>query len=114
MKTIFKGMTILSLLLFMGCGVGTYTVSSGQATIANLCVVDDASYEISVLIDDNVYQTKTVKNNVIKKRRDIKQVSTASLKINPGTHKVVILKDGSEIYNGVIFVSVGENRLIEL
>lgn len=114
MKRILLIMLAISTIIFNSCGVGTYSVSSGNEDKAAIYFTSEQKYDIKVEIDGIEYPTTTIKQRSYKAKRKIKAISNNQIYINPGRHKVVISKDGIEIYNHEIFVSSTEIKRIEL
>ena len=106
---------IISLFLFCGCGVGTYSLSSGKADVAELSFIDATEYAIVVDIDEtNKYEISTIKEKAYKSGRDIKNTALNTLKLTPGKHLVKVSVAGKSVYSKQIFVSAGEHKIIEL
>lgn len=106
--------TICGALLITGCGVGSYSVSSGKADEAAISFVDASKHAIEVTIDDNTYNLKTVKEKAWKADRKIKQTARNTIRIDPGQHKVTVKTEGKEVYTKNIFVSASEHKVVEL
>jgi len=100
--------------IFSSCGVGNYTVTSGVEDKANVCFVADHSYDITVTIDGQSYDTKTVKDKEYKSRRNLKKTVQYSLPVTTGTHTISVVDDGKTVYSKKIVVSTGENKIIRL
>ena len=98
--------------LFIGCGV--YSVSSGYADKAAICFVSTNTYDISVNVDNDSYDVTTIKQKSYKRNRDIKKTANNHIALEPGRHKVIVIKDNKEIYNGEVFVSATETKIVEL
>ncbi|MCF0205978.1 MAG: hypothetical protein HUK15_00995 [Bacteroidales bacterium] len=113
-KSLLISILAVLCLMFGGCGVGTYTVASGYADKAKVFVSTNASYDITVQIDGQEYATRTVKNIDWRSERKIKKVAKFAVPTTPGTHNVVVKREGVEIYKSKIFVSATETKLIEL
>lgn len=101
-------------LLLTGCGVGSYSISSGKADEAAISFVDTSKHNIEVTIDDNTYNVQTVKEKAWKTDRKIKPTAQNTLRIAPGQHKVTVKADGKEVYTKNIFVSASEHKVVEL
>ena len=99
---------------FSSCGVGNYSVTSGKEDEARIFVQASEEYPISLQIDDKVFDTKTVKKIDFKSKKDLGAMVNYGINTTPGTHKVVIKKDGVEVYNYTVFISTGEYKLIKL
>lgn len=102
------------LLCLNSCG-GVYSISSGKADVAEISFVDDNSYRISVVLDDDAYQVNTVKEKVYRRDKKIKKTAENTILVKPGKHKVVV-KDvnGVKIYEYNIFISANEHKVIRL
>jgi len=105
---------VCAALLLTGCGVGSYSVSSGKADEAAISFVDAGKHAIEVTIDDNTYNVETVKEKAWKTDRRIKQTAQNTIRITPGQHKVTVKSDGKEVYTKSIFVSASEHKVVEL
>ena len=101
-------------LVLSGCGVGNYSISSGVDDKASICFVDDQSYDIQVTIDDQNFNTKTVKDKEYKSRRNLKKTVQYSLPLTVGTHTVSVNNGGNTVYSKIIVVSTGETKIIRL
>lgn len=101
-------------LFLTGCGVGSYSLSSGRADEATVSFTDTENYNIVVSVDDDTYNVQTVKTKSYKADRKIKQTSENTIRIATGQHRISVKADGKEIYAKNIFVSAGEHRIIEL
>ena len=96
------------------CGVGNYSVVSGNADKASVCFVSTEKFDITVDIDGTTYEVKTIKDKQYKSRRNIKKTAQQEITLTPGRHKVIVKRDGAEIYNHEIFISNSEVKVIEL
>lgn len=96
------------------CGVGNYSVVSGNADEASVCFVATEKFDITVNIDGNTYNIETIKDKQYKTRRNIKKTAQQEITLTPGCHKISVTRDGIEIYNHEIFVSNTEVKVIEL
>ena len=106
---------VISLLLLSGCGVGTYSLSSGKADVAKLSFVDKDSYVVDVKVDNaNHYEISTVKQKAYKTNRNIKETSQNVVKLTPGKHLIEVSVAGKSVYTQQIFISAGEHRVVEL
>ena len=101
-------------LALAGCNVGVHSVASGSADEASVCFVATEAYNISVDIDGNHYDLKTVKQKSYKAHRNIKARANEQIYITPGRHLVKVFREGQEIYSKEIFVSATETKVIEL
>ena len=105
---------LLLSLMFTGCGVGAYSVSSGRSDNAKITFVDDSSYGIIVKIDNVEYPTNTVKVKNYKPGMNIKETTQNAIGTSVGKHKVEVLSQGKTIYSHQIFISTNEHKIIEL
>ncbi len=112
MKKIF----ILSLLtiLLAGCGVGSYTVSSGTPDSGFICVVDDDAHDVVVKVDGKDYNVRTVKTKAYKSGRDIKNTALNSVAVPSGQHEVEVIEKGRSVMVKKVLVSAGETKILEL
>lgn len=112
-----KRLVLLALVssLFAGCGVGVYSVSSGEADVAALSFAAPAKKIIIVDVDDRQYQIETVKTKAYKADRKIKKTALNSIRLQVGQH-VVSVKDkaGNLLFEKKILLSASEHRIIEL
>jgi hypothetical protein len=74
----------------------------------------DKKQEIVVTIDNQQYDVETVKLKDYRKDRSLKRTVKNTIETTPGQHDVKVTLDGSVIYTQKIFVSAGENKVIEL
>jgi hypothetical protein len=110
-----KILIIALLSVFMAsCGVGSYSITTGLADKSEISFVADKKLDITVTIDGQQYEVKTVKLKDYRKDRSIKKTAENTIVLNPGTYYVAVSLDGNEIYTQKIFVSAGENKVIEL
>lgn len=101
-------------LLLIGCGVGSYSVSSGKADEGMISFVSVSSVPISVTIDDETYDAYTVKSKAWRKDRNIKQTARNTIYLTPGQHSIVVTMDGKEVCSKKVFISAQEHKVIEL
>ena len=112
-----KRLVLLALvsLLFVGCGVGVYSVSSGKADVAMLSFAAPAKKAIVVEVDGKQYQIETVKTKAYKADRKIKKTARNTLRLQTGQHGVSVMdKDGNLLFEKKIILSASEHRIIEL
>lgn len=117
MTKIMKRISLITLLCILlgSCGVGSYSITTGEPDQANLSFVADKKYDVVVTIDnDKQYELETVKLKAYRNDRSIKRTVENTIILSPGTHEVEVEKDGVVISAQKIFVSTGENRVIEL
>lgn len=109
---------LLAAVLFVtGCGVGTYSVSTGKADTGFLSftTVEKKSYPILVTVDGKNYEINAVKQKAYRTSdRNIKETSLNTISIVPGTHTVKVFRNGEEIYSKTLFVSAQEHKLVDL
>lgn len=96
------------------CGVGTYSVTSGNADEAAVCFIASEKFDITVNIDGNTYERQTIKEKQYKDRRNIKKTVQEEITLSPGRHKISVTRNGEVIYNHEIFISNTEVKVIEL
>lgn len=113
-KFLFSMACLFVMALFSGCGVGSYSVSSGIEDVAYICLEASEKYPVVVTIDGTSYDTYTVKQIAHKTRRDIKKTAKYSIKTTPGTHDVKVTKNGREVYSKKVIISTTETKIIEL
>lgn len=114
MKKFFVSIFCLISILLAGCGVGNYSVSSGNADEAYLTFVSGSSYNITVKVDNQTYHCKTVKEIPHKTRRNIKKTAKNTITLKPGTHTVKVMAEGTEKFSQKVFVSATETKIIKL
>ena len=112
MKKLF--VIAVSVVLFAGCGVGTYSVQSGVENAAFISFTDDVKQGIVVTVDNDTYNLETVRQKAYKSDRNIKQTARNTIKLTPGQHNVSVTFDGKEIYSHKVYLSTGETKIIEL
>lgn len=101
--------------LLAGCGVGSYSISSGKSDEAAISFTAPTEMDIVVLIDDNAQTVKTVKTKAYRTERNIKKTAQNTIKVKPGPHQVVVKTvDGKEIYNQKVMLGATEHRVVEL
>ena len=92
-RMILSFAVILTALLFLsGCGVGVHSVASGKEDVASL-----------VFTDNGYKPGMNIKNTVLN-----------TIKIEPGQHSVIVKSGDNELFRKRIFVSTGENKVINL
>lgn len=106
--------TISSLLLLTGCGVGSYTVSSGRADEGAISFTSDKSDRLTVTIDGTTYKVNSVKEKAYKSDRSIKQTARNSIRVKPGTHEVTVVAGGMQIYSQKLYISASEHKIVGL
>ena len=105
------GITLLSL---NSCG-GVYSIASGKADVAEISFVDEDVYGISVIVDDNSYQLKTVKDKAYRRDRKIRKTVENTISLAPGQHQIIVTnEEGIRIYEYKIFISANEHKIIKL
>ena len=101
-------------MLFVGCGVGTYSVQYGVEDVSFISFTDDVKQDITVTVDDRIYILKTVKQKAYKSGRNIKQTALNTIRTTPGQHEVKVMLGGKEVYAQKLFLSTGEHKILEL
>ena len=110
-----KILLIALLSVFMAsCGVGSYSITTGLADKSEISFVADKKLDITVTIDGQQYEVKTVKLKDYRKDRSIKRTVENTIGVTPGTHEVKVTLNGKEVYTHKVFVSTGESKVIEL
>ncbi len=112
MKRILLAMA--AVLCLAGCGVGSYTISSGRADEGYLTFISDKAYNIKVIVDETEYSTSSVKNKAYRKDRKIKQTVKNTVRVSPGAHEVQVIKGGKVIFSKKLFISATEHKIIDL
>ena len=101
-------------MLLTGCGVGNYSVQSGVEDASFISFTDDAKQDIIVTVDDQTYVLKTVKQKAYKSGRNIKQTALNTIKTGTGQHEIKVVMNGTEVFSKKLFLSTGEQKIIEL
>ncbi|MCQ2181036.1 MAG: hypothetical protein MJY50_03135 [Bacteroidales bacterium] len=102
-------------LLLAGCGVGSYSISSGKPDDAAISFTAANETAIIVLIDGKAQRTNTVKTKAYRTERNIKKTAKNTISLKPGQHQIVVQTiGGEEIYNQKILLGSSEHRVIEL
>ena len=104
----------ISTLMLAGCGVGSYSFSSGKADEGMMSFVSESKTPIAVTIDNDTYSVYTVKTKAWHKDRNIKKTARNTISTNPGQHDVVVTINGKEVLNKKVFISTQEHKVIEL
>lgn len=112
MKRIF--FILASILLAAGCGVGSYTISSGLEDSGAVVFTASKAYPIEVSVDGAAYSVSTVKYKAYKNDRRIRRTSENMIKVGTGQHKIEVREAGNIVYSRVVFISAGENKVIGL
>ncbi len=105
---------ISSLLLLTGCGVGSYTVSSGRADEGAISFTSDKSSKLTVTIDGTTYKVCSVKEKAYKSDRNIKETARNTIRVTPGTHEVSVEAGGRQIYSQKLYISASEHKVVGL
>lgn len=112
MKKIFA--IAILMLTMVGCGVGTYSNTSGRSEKASVAFVADTEYAITVDIDGTSYNVNTVALKAYRKDKRIKETAKNTIKLAPGKHDIKVTANGQEVKKDVIFLSNNESKVIEL
>lgn len=107
-------LAIFGALLLTGCGVGTYSLSSGKPDDAAISFTSTTKQPIVVVIDGTEYNVETVKTKGYRTDRDIKKTALNTIKVQPGQHDVKVLVAGDEVYNKKLLISTAEHRVVAL
>lgn len=102
------------MLTMVGCGVGTYSNTSGKSEKASVAFVADTEYAITVDIDGTSYNVNTVALKAYRKDKRIKETAKNTIKLTPGKHDIKVTANGKELKKDVIFLSNNESKIIEL
>ncbi|MCQ2332939.1 MAG: hypothetical protein MJZ95_07085 [Paludibacteraceae bacterium] len=106
--------SLVSAIVLSGCGVGSYSLSSGKSDIAEISFTASDKEPIVIVVDGTEYNAETVKAKGYKSGRNIKKTALNTINIEPGQHDVKVLVSGNEVYNKKLFLSATEHRVIEL
>ncbi len=114
MKRIILATIAVLALAVSSCG-GSQSVASGVEDSAKLCATAVSSYPVTITVDGQDFNVKTIKVNPAKVDRNINATAANSVRISTGKHEVVVTsKDGRQLYKKTIFVSTGETKILEL
>ena len=105
---------LIGAFMLTGCGVGSYSVSSGKADEGMISFVSELNTPITVTIDNETHEVSTVKAKAWHKDRNIKKTAQNTIYVTPGQHTVVVTMDGKEVCNKKVFISTQEHKVIEL
>ena len=98
---------------FSSCS-GTQSVASGTENRAGICVSANSEFPIVVTIDDQAYETQTLKNVGYNSRRDIRKTAKRAIPTTSGRHKVEVKSNGESLYSKEVMLSKGETKIIRL
>jgi len=112
MKQLFTLIAIA--LMAVGCGVGSYSHSSGKSDICEISFTSPKKMSIDVEIDGKQYALKSVKTSDFKRDRNIKKTAENTLRLEPGKHEVKVTSDGKELFSKQIMISTSEHKVIDL
>lgn len=104
----------ISAIILSGCGVGSYSLSSGKADNAEISFSSLEKTHILVTVDETEYKIETVKAKAYKSGRNIKKTALNTINVDPGQHTVKVFANGNEIFNKKLFISTSEHRIVEL
>lgn len=105
---------LFGVLFVTGCGVGSYSISSGSADESYLSFTCENRFEIYVTVDGKDYNVETVKTKQWKNKRNIKKTVQNTIVMSPGKHQITVKHRGVVLYSKQIFVSSREHRVIDL
>lgn len=112
MKKIFYA--LVASLLLTGCGVGSYSVSSGKADEGAISFTSVRVSDIAVTVDGTSYEMRSVKDSAFKPDRKIKQTAKNTIKVSPGAHDVKVEMNGKAVFSKKLFISASEHKIVEL
>lgn len=107
-------LVLFASLLLTGCGVGSYSVSSGKADEAELSFTSNWKEDLTVVVDNNTFNVQSVRQKDFKAERKLRKTVNNTIKITPGQHDLKVYMKGMEVYSKKIFVSAQEHKIIEL
>lgn len=107
-------LVIASVLLLVGCGVGSYSVSSGKADEGAISFVSAEEQVLAVKIDGAEKSVTSVKTKNWRPERAIKKTAQNTLSIGTGSHEVEVFVGGNKVYSKKLFISAGEHKVVEL
>ncbi|MDY6437412.1 MAG: hypothetical protein SPK72_07565 [Bacteroidales bacterium] len=102
------------MLTMVGCGVGTYSNTSGRSEKASISFVAAREYPIIVSVDGTDYSVNTVKLKAYRRDKRIKETAANTIYLTPGKHEIVVTSNGTEVKKDLIFLSNNESKVIEL
>lgn len=105
---------LVSALFITGCGVGSYSVSSGKADEGMLSFVSAHKSPVIVTVDNRTFNISTVKAKAWSKDRNIKKTAQNMIFLTPGQHDVTVVMNGKKVYQKKVFISTQEHKIIEL
>lgn len=106
---------LAAVLLLSGCGVGSYSVSSGKADNGEVSFTDTKVAPINVVVDKQTYNIKTVKLKAWTKDRNIRKTVQNTISLPSGKHDVTVYNEqGLKVYNKTLYISAGEHKVIDL
>lgn len=116
MKYISKYLSALCFILLMtGCGVGSYSISSGKEDTSFISFTSQKEEILIVEIDNTEYQVESVKTSAYKTNRNIRQTARNSIRLVPGKHSVKVYGNADTVvFEKIIILSASEHRVIEL
>ncbi|MGN1211040.1 MAG: hypothetical protein ACI4TM_05095 [Candidatus Cryptobacteroides sp.] len=106
--------TLIASLLLTGCGVGSYSVSSGKADEGTISFTATRAADITVTIDGNSYNIMSIKDSAYKPDRRIKQTARNTIIVSPGSHDVKVEMNGKTVFSKKLFISASEHKIVEL
>ena len=107
-------LTLLSAVVLAGCGVGTYTISTGRADEACLSFADAEGALITVRVDGTDHRVSAVKEDAWRKDRDIRATVENTIYLTPGKHSVEVYRGTVRVFGKTLFISAGEHKVVNL
>jgi len=106
---------ICAVLMLAGCGVGTYSLSSGKADECYISFTALNKKQVAdVTIDGKTYELTCVYEKAYRNDRNIKKTTQNTVVLQPGTHEVSVSLKGEKIYTKTLFISAQEHKVVNL
>lgn len=105
---------LASAILFVSCGVGSYTHASGIDDVGCIVLVSDSKKAAEVYVDGTKYKVNSVKKDNFASKRDANKGSENIIRVAPGQHSVVVEIGGETVYSKKVYVSNSETKVIKL
>jgi hypothetical protein len=106
--------SLLGALLLTGCGVGSYSISSGRPNEGAISFTYADKTPITVTIDGQDYALETVKTKAWRTERKIKQTAQNTLVLSVGQHEIAVTMNGQRVLSRKVIIGDQEHRIIEL
>ena len=101
-------------LLVTSCFTILDAVLQTEEVDAAIVCIASSSYSIDVTVDSNQYHVKTVKQQDLDRKRNLKHLSDNMVYASPGYHNITVRKNGRRVYDERVYLSSDETKLIHL